>query len=457
MTDTADMTAKPFRLDEQSFLETLGELIERFDLYGSGACFAIVDKARRENGLEGPLSLFDDEVADLAHALFTGSTWPSNLMFDMIALDEERIAFDARFLAECDALVRRYGMTVWLYELINDAAVSMATGMPSRRMPFQLGLHDTREVFRTSKKKRRFVHGRKKRNECMAEYLRQAYRLAAYTLVRWSGDEPRAADTALMLLAYGGLGMCMLRDDPRVVNKGCDPDFGYRNVRDQLTALRIRADLDYASAVGGGEGEFLNYPDCMDARYLHDASRIVQAYRALWNEEVEPFSQVLDRVEREGTYEAEDVWKDPLYLHDLAVSLMGVNGAGPLETGFRLRDKDMFENGVRELERLATNVRRGGLLPSLGVYILAGEPEDRMEALFAPRKERKRLLASCEALADSAATIALYRLPRDRVSLHAVVALFGCDLEGYARQIAPFVEGIGEPDGEDEETAPIMG
>ena len=56
------------------------------------------------------------------------------------------------------------------------------------------------------------------------------YRLAAYTMLRWGDDEPRAADTALMLLIYEGLGMCMLRDDPKVVQLGCVPDFQYRNV-----------------------------------------------------------------------------------------------------------------------------------------------------------------------------------------------------------------------------------
>ena len=80
----------------------------------------------------------------------------------------------------------------------------------------------------------------------MAEYLQEVYWLAAYSLLRWGEEEPRAADVALMVLGYGGIGMCMLRDDPKVVDSGCDEDFSYRNLCDHLRDLRIQADLDYA-------------------------------------------------------------------------------------------------------------------------------------------------------------------------------------------------------------------
>lgn len=206
--------ATPFNMDEQAFLQTMDRLIERFDRYSSGRCFADLDRIRLEHDMEGPLSLFDDVVHELADDLFGGTSWPVNLDMDMIILDRFQIGYDAEFLTGCRNVVRKYGMSAWLYEMINDASVAVATHRPSNRMPFQLGLFDTREVFRRKKTKgKKSGGGRRKRLECMMEYLRQTYRLAAYTLLRWGGGEPRAADAALMVLAYGGLGMCMLRDD----------------------------------------------------------------------------------------------------------------------------------------------------------------------------------------------------------------------------------------------------
>lgn len=362
--------ATPFNMDEQAFLQTMDRLIERFDRYSSGRCFADLDRIRLEHDMEGPLSLFDDVVHELADDLFGGTSWPVNLDMDMIILDRFQIGYDAEFLTGCRNVVRKYGMSAWLYEMINDASVAVATHRPSNRMPFQLGLFDTREVFRRKKTKgKKSGGGRRKRLECMMEYLRQTYRLAAYTLLRWGGGEPRAADAALMVLAYGGLGMCMLRDDPKVVELGCDPDFRYRHVCAQLQDMRIKADLEYACSVDLSVTSSLEYPACLDARYLYDAEHIVEAYRNLWDENTKPVAQLLAEIEDNGVYEVEDIWKDPLYLHDLAISLMGPSASGLLQEGFRLRDRTMFENGVKELDSQARNVRKAGLLLTLAGYI----------------------------------------------------------------------------------------
>ena len=64
--------ATPFNMDEQAFLQTMDRLIERFDRYSSGRCFADLDRIRLEHDMEGPLSLFDDVVHELADDLFGG-------------------------------------------------------------------------------------------------------------------------------------------------------------------------------------------------------------------------------------------------------------------------------------------------------------------------------------------------------------------------------------------------
>ncbi len=87
------------------------------------------------------------------------------------------------------------------------------------------------------------------------------------------------------------------------------------------------------------------------------------------DENTKPVAQLLAEIEDNGVYEVEDIWKDPLYLHDLAISLMGPSASGLLQEGFRLRDRTMFENGVKELDSQARNVRKAGLLLTLAGYI----------------------------------------------------------------------------------------
>lgn len=142
----------------------------------------------------------------------------------------------------------------------------------------------------------------------------------------------------------------------------------------------------------------------------------------------------------------EDVWKDPLYLHDLAFSLLGPSVSYPLQEGFRLRDRDMFEKGVAELERQASNVQKTGLLMTLASYIFFAESEDRMDAILASRKERKRMLDEYEMLGEMATVIALYRFPRDGRSLRAMRALLMHETGVYADEMGELMGLTDKPD-----------
>ena len=141
MTDTA---TEPFNLNEQGFLQAIDQLLERFERYSSGRCFEDIERARLEHGADVPVSLFDDTVHELADELFGGTSWSMNLDMDMIMPDRSQIGYDAEFLVGCRNVVRKYGLSAWLYEMINDASIAMVTNCPSDRMPFQLGLFYTR-------------------------------------------------------------------------------------------------------------------------------------------------------------------------------------------------------------------------------------------------------------------------------------------------------------------------
>ena len=96
---------------------------------------------------------FDEKVCELGKELFCSTSWVANLAWAMISFDYDLVEHDANFLDGCRNIVRKYGMSVWLYEMINDASIAVALQRPSSRMPFQIGLTYTKDVFRRSKQK----------------------------------------------------------------------------------------------------------------------------------------------------------------------------------------------------------------------------------------------------------------------------------------------------------------
>ena len=108
----------------------------------------------------------------------------------------------------------------------------------------------------------------------------------------------------------------------------------------------------------------------------------------------------------------------------------------------------MFENGVKETDSQARNVRKAGLLLTLAGYIFFAEPEDRMDAMLASHKDLQRMLDNYEKLGEMAATIALYRLPRI-VNRFGQWGLLMHETGVYADKMGELMELAHEPDGED--------
>ena len=81
------------------------------------------------------------------------------------------------------------------------------------------------------------------------------------------------------------------------------------------------------------ESMLLEYPACMDARYLYDAGKIVEAYRALWNKQTESASQIMERVYQKGAYQVTNIWEDPLYLHESCPVAVGGSWLAALTEG----------------------------------------------------------------------------------------------------------------------------
>lgn len=107
----------------------------------------------------------------------------------------------------------------------------------------------------------------------------------------------------------------------------------------------------------------------------------------------------------------------------------------------------MFQQGVESLRRTTESVKGMGLAMTLGGYICFPEPESRDDALFAPRKEKKRLMDACNGLRDLSAMVALYRFPRDIESLRATRALLAHDAKGYIDLMGPYMGSADETGG----------
>ena len=84
--------------------------------------------------------------------------------------------------------------------------------------------------------------------------------------------------------------MCMLREDKTVRRLGASTDMRFRRIIRYRRKLRVQADLEYAHALidehdASDVEEHAAATKAMDRRYLYDAGKVVEAYRALWNKQ----------------------------------------------------------------------------------------------------------------------------------------------------------------------------
>lgn len=288
--------------------------------------------------------VFDPQLVELASSAFGSTCWASLMCVASLGLDAALVECARQFLTHTSIIVRQKGLAVWLYDLINDATMAMLLGQTSPRMLVTIRPMSQVQISR-------WLHGsgvkrfgsQQQRAADRAEYGNQAHRLAAYCMLRWGAPTVSSAQIATMLLTNPGIGMCMLREDPNVRAQGACTDTRYRRVVEYLRSLHAQADLDYARALKIGDVPWLS-PDghaavtiAADRRYLYDANRLVHAYRALWDRATADPAQLLMAVEETRTLPGEPLWENPVYLRDLADSLMGSVLAEDLTMGFQQR------------------------------------------------------------------------------------------------------------------------
>ncbi|KAB7789666.1 riboflavin deaminase [Bifidobacterium leontopitheci] len=236
------MTA-PFSMDTIEFLQTIGRLERRFDEVTSPTAMQSAYAAYERDGSPTP---WDHRLYVLARDIFSCGSWTANLCAAAMSFDSQLGRECRDFLTGCGNTVRKYGISVWLYDLMNDSNLALFASEPSSRMPALIqNLSREQLAQRRAKRGRKRYGNRKQRERAMAEHSLQMHRLAAHTMLRWGADERRSLDIARMLLVYQPIGMCMLREDGDVLRMGAAPDMRYRRVVDHLQDRRAQADVEY--------------------------------------------------------------------------------------------------------------------------------------------------------------------------------------------------------------------
>lgn len=405
--------ATSFSMDTIGFLQAINKLERRFEELVSPETMRKVCEDYDRDGTPTP---WDHRLYALARDVFACGSWTTNLCAAAMSFSGRLVGECRRFLHGCSETVRKYGISVWLYELLNDSTLALFRDDPSDYMPSLIRMTTVEELMRRPRGRKRFGN-RKQRGLAMEEHSTQMHRLAAYTLLNWGADERRSLDIARMLLLYPGIGMCMLRDDGDVLRFGAAPDMRYRRVVDYLHERRAQADAEYelhgnqwmseymgrhddeepavgeiATAdrdAGGcsskrdgvrgyaevGDESLCDCESCAridmedrldllkcERRYMYDVVRLIDAYEKMWDDEPIDVDDRMFALEHNRDVPGEPLWQDVAFLNDLAYSLMGDVMAHDLILGFERRDRKRFDRGVEQLELLTETLVRFGLL-----------------------------------------------------------------------------------------------
>ncbi|RSX46855.1 hypothetical protein [Bifidobacterium castoris] len=397
----------------------------------------------------------DARILELAAQLFGGTCWASLIGVASLGFDDAVAETARAFMLQTARCVRRNGLAVWLHGIIADASSAKLLGKPSPMMPMTIRPMSRIQMHRWVSSDAAHRYGsHKQRLEDVDEYRKQAYRLAAYSLLRWGSPVDECNRIASLMLSDPKFGVSMLRQDPNLLLQGVAPDRRVNRALAYLRHLRVQADLYYARAVQRHwdlpQLDPANHTEAtasMDRRYLYDAHRLVVSYRALWDREVPKADAVLAEVMRTQEYPRMKLWENPVYLRDVARSLVGASLSADLVEGFEARDVQRFEAGVARLRTVAKMVETMTLL--LMPIALSDSHEPKWAQMnrggYRSRTQAWRLY--CDVGADLA-LIVLGRIDRgdDRYRADAASALMQLDVQAYCEMTIPLFQPQSQDD-----------
>lgn len=401
----------------------------------------------------------DSRILELAAELFGGTCWASLIGVASLAFDDAVVDTARAFMMQTARCVRRNGLAVWLHGLIADASSAKLLGKPSPMMPMTIRPMSRIQMHRWVSSDAAHHYGtRKQRLEDIDEYRKQAYRLTAYCLLRWGTPIDECNNIASLMLSDPKFGVSLLRQDPNLLLQGVAPDRRMGRVLAYVRHLRVQADIYYARAVQRHwdlpQLDPANHTEAtaaMDRRYLYDAHRLVVSYRALWDRDVPKADAVLAEVMQTQEYPRMKLWENPVYLRDVARSLVGTSLSADLVEGFETRDVQRFEAGVARLRTVAKMVDTMTLLLMPIALSDSHEPQWAQMNRGGYRSRTQAWRLYCDVGADLALVV-LDRIDRgdDRYRADAAAALMQLDVQAYCEMTIPLFQpqdvGDAKPD-----------
>lgn len=158
--------ATSFSMDTIGFLQAINKLERRFEELVSPETMRKVCEDYDRDGTPTP---WDHRLYALARDVFACGSWTTNLCAAAMSFNGRLVGECRRFLHGCSETVRKYGISVWLYELLNDSTLALFRDDPSDYMPSLIRMTTVEELMRRPRGRKRFGN-RKQRGLAMEEH-----------------------------------------------------------------------------------------------------------------------------------------------------------------------------------------------------------------------------------------------------------------------------------------------
>ncbi|RSX53358.1 riboflavin deaminase [Bifidobacterium dolichotidis] len=444
----------PYQMLDTEFITALGDLIQCFEQLASDHKKPKKLTARAFETLVANDEYVNEELHRLAFHTLGSPHWTRMLDWAAACADPRLLEYCRNFLQRILRWTTQYGVCTWLYVLINDAEVAKMMQQPTEDMPI-LGPITGRRVVQWLYGTGIERYGKADLlHTMMQDYADETYRIAAYCCLTWGVNDARSVDMASALLLHHDIGRPMLRDSSRSeAFLGEAPQLHHREALDYMQVLRTEADLDYAcdlqmqldedqqlyekfkiqerlEETNERKQQWLKEMWLADRRYLFDARHVIEAYRMLWNQQTPTVDHILNLIRDELEPPKLPAWQNPVYLNDLAGSLVGSFHAEMMREAFEHRDRERFENAVAWITEHCELVEHAGFF-SLPISMVVRCEMQEVQSLGESVQQREVWDYWMMQMADNMAAVLLARIADPAQARKAARALMVHDLDSH--------------------------
>lgn len=447
---SAFATHPPILFNTHGFLRDVRAVQCRFETLVS-------EHHHRPFTLTDDLGYTDAELTSLAERLFGGTAWPDTLHLAIVTGEPAIVEQCRGFLDAIVGETEDRGWQCWLMRIVVDGIMAMCANRTLDGLPMALRVRRRKALRKTLRSRRpyRSDDGSKCYEDHMA-YARQNQWLCATTLLRWGTPGQtmvRAArqfmmchESALMLIDDGE---CFTHGETVCID-GTDAGHGTAapgtsSIDDYLQRLRSQADAAYRASTRRQQiAQELHtsrgmQPSDSDVRYVYDAERLIDAYQRLQYDDMPTHTELLTQVLLYDEPTGMDLWENPVYLFDMACSLLGCTEGFRAARFFETHCQNQHAVSLDLLEDHVRVVRDEGLA-QLPLRIVGETQELYSQVDEVSPSYRTSLHHYHRRNRADAFSIILDRLPARNPARVRDIALCFADerYDDYARVVEPF-------------------